>query len=121
MENIAKVIADYGVLIVIAGVFLWTYIEDKKDRKAERKTQAEQHDRMIEVVANNNAAIRQNSAVLEKTKDMTNDIEEKLTLIENSVSELHAMIKDHNNYADEIYQNLIKEIKQLKKSSNTTD
>lgn len=119
MENIAKVIADYGVLIVIAGVFLWTYIEDIKERKAERKEQSKQHDKLIELVANNNEIVRQNSNALETNNEFKEDIVDKLTMIENNVSELRSMIKEHNNQADEIYQNLIKEIKQLKKASNT--
>ena len=121
MENIAKIIVDYGVLIVIAGVFLWNYIEDIKERKEERKEQSKKHDRLIELVANNSEIIRQNSSAIEKNNEFKEDIEDKLTMIENSVSELHSMIKEHNNHADEIYENLIREIKQLKKVSNTTD
>lgn len=120
MESIAKVIADYGILIVIAGVFLWTYIEDIKERKAERKEQSKQHDKLIELIANNSEVIRQNSSAIEKNNEFKEDIEDKLTLIENNVSALHSMIKEHNNHADEIYENLIKEIKQLKKASDTT-
>lgn len=120
MEVIAKLIESNGILIVIAAIFLWQYIEDKKERKAERKSQSEQHDRLIEVVANNNTVVKQNSLALERAREVNEDIEDKLTLIENSVSELHSMIKEHNNHADEIYENLMKEIKQLKKASDTT-
>lgn len=33
MESTIKLIGDYGITIVIAGVFLWTVIVDKKDNK----------------------------------------------------------------------------------------
>lgn len=41
MTEVTKLIGEYGVLIVIAAIFLYTYVIDRKDRKAERKVTGE--------------------------------------------------------------------------------
>ena len=87
-------------------------------RKIERKAQSEQHDRMIEVVANNNAIVRQNSTVIERNKDINDGVIDKSNLIEKGIGELHSLVTEHTSSTEEIYARLVKEIDQLKKSSN---
>jgi len=38
MADTAKLIGEYGILVVIAAIFLYTYIVDRKDRRDERKS-----------------------------------------------------------------------------------
>ncbi|MFR8116915.1 MAG: hypothetical protein ACLVAK_07935 [Clostridia bacterium] len=34
MEELAKMVIDYGVMIIIVAIFLWDYVANKKDMKS---------------------------------------------------------------------------------------
>lgn len=71
MEEIAQLITNYGVMIVIVAIFLWDYIANKKDMK---DTLATMKDTNLNI-----------SNCLEEMKDSNRNMEKSLDLLQKSM------------------------------------
>lgn len=123
METLIGLLFEKGTLVVIAAIFLWQYIVETQEKKKERGAQAAQTKDMIEVVANNNLIAQRNIAALENIAEMdlrqqqsSVELELQITSIEEKIVALHNLVQGHNKQAEDIYNNLLKEIKSLKKA-----
>ncbi len=71
MEEIAQLITNYGVMIVIVAIFLWDYIANKKDMK---DTLGTMKDTNLNI-----------SNCLEEMKDSNRNMEKSLDLLQKSM------------------------------------
>ena len=71
MEELAKLITNYGVMIVIVSIFLWDYVANKKEIK-----------RTLETMRDTNSNI---SNCLEEMKDSNRNMEKSLDLLQKSM------------------------------------
>ena len=71
MEELAQMITNYGVMIVIVVIFLWDYITNKKDIKETLMT-----------MKDTNVNI---SSCLEEMKDSNRNMEKSLDLLQKSM------------------------------------
>lgn len=71
MEELAQLITNYGVMIVIVAIFLWDYVANKKDMK-----------NALETMKDTNLNI---SNCLEEMKDSNKNMEKSLDLLQKSM------------------------------------
>lgn len=71
MEELAQLITNYGVMIVIVAIFLWDYVANKKDMKS-----------TLETMKDTNLNI---SSCLEEMKDSNRNMEKSLDLLQKSM------------------------------------
>ena len=71
MEEIAQLVTNYGVMIVIVAFFLWDYVTNKKDMKS-----------TLETMKDTNLNI---SNCLEEMKDSNRNMEKSLDLLQKSM------------------------------------
>ncbi len=71
MEELAQMITNYGVMIIIVAIFLWDYIANKKDIK---ETLMAMKDTNVNI-----------SSCLEEMKDSNRNMEKSLDLLQKSM------------------------------------
>ena len=71
MEELAQLITNYGVMIVVVAIFLWDYVSNKKDMK-----------NALETMKDKNLNI---SNCLEEMKDGNKNMEKSLDLLQKSM------------------------------------
>lgn len=98
---IISAIAENGILIIIAGIFLYFIITDKKTKDAERKEEKEKTATVLQELANSNRNIAESLNLLKTSIDTNtqefkqhderainqfNNIDNKLTIITEKLS-----------------------------------
>ena len=103
MLELAKAISEYGILIVIAGLFLYFYISDKRtwqknqDKQFERSNEI--NDKLTEIIAKNTSRLDIHETSLSKhscdSKQSFDDlnsrvdkIDDKIDLLQSTTNEL---------------------------------
>lgn len=84
MEEIAKIIFQYGGTVVMAVLFVWLFIQERKDLEKEREN---------------------NNSVLNELSKSNNNIAESLNLLKTSMDNTNTEFKQHDeraikNFAD---------------------
>lgn len=81
MIDIATLIGNLGVMIVICGVFLYSHLEDRKDKK--------QNDARVVIALENSAnAICSNSVIIKNTEEMHREMGKELAEIQADITEI---------------------------------
>lgn len=127
MENLAKVITNYGILVIIAIIFLWQYIEELKEKKTDREKQEENMEALREALNNNTEVLHLAQGYHKKLDDdleanfnnlnISNDdvkkllgiMQEDITSIAKKVESQEALNGEELEKLDEIFL-LIKEL-----------
>lgn len=78
MEEIAKVIFQYGGTVVMAILFVWLFIQERKDLEKEREN---------------------NNSVLNELSKSNNNIAESLNLLKTSMDNTNTEFKQHDERA----------------------
>ena len=86
METIIKPIVDNGILVVIAGVFLYSYLNDKKEAK------------------NRDAKYNESLSLLSKSSD---NIAKSLDLLTRSMDENKELLNRHDERSVKINENVL--------------
>lgn len=98
MEEIAKIIFQYGGTVVMAVLFVWLFIQERKDLEKEREN---------------------NNSVLRELSKSNNNIAESLNLLKTSMDNTNTEFKQHDERAikqfGNINENLIKIEEKLNK------
>ena len=108
MVDIATLISNLGLMIVISGVFIYTHLEYRKDKK-------ENHKRDILALENSSDAIVVNSKILKNTEDMHRIMDSKIDDIYRKIEELENEYAQGNGEIFKILEDVKKELEGLRK------
>lgn len=121
MLEITKAIADFGVLLVIAGIFLYFYITDKRswqksqDKMFERSNEI--NDKLTSIIAGNTVKMDEHSNSLNRhsseSKQYFDDLNQRVERIDTKVDKLQATTKELAT--KEMAEDIKEELKNLKR------
>lgn len=102
MLELAKAISEYGILIVIAGLFLYFYISDRRvwqknqDKQFERSNEI--NDKLTEIIANNTSRLDLHETSLNQhscdSKQSFDDLNNRVDKIDDKIDILHSTTKE---------------------------
>lgn len=102
MFELAKAISEYGILIVIAGLFLYFYISDRKawqknqDKQFERSNEI--NDKLTEIIAKNTSRLDLHETSLNKhscdSKQSFDDLNSRVDRIDDKIDLLQSTTKE---------------------------
>lgn len=73
MENILNLIGSFGGLVVLAGLFVWSYLQDRKENKKRQEDDEKretQNQEMLKSVAQSNENIAKSIDAINNTTDV---------------------------------------------------
>ena len=121
MLEITKAVADFGVLIVIAGIFFYFYITDKRawqrsqDKQFERSNEI--NDKLTNIIADNTAKLNIHEAILDKhssdSKQSLGNLNSKVDKIDDKIDKLQSTTNEL--FTKEMAEDIKKELKDLKR------
>lgn len=121
MLEITRAISEYGILLVIAGIFLWFYITDKKswqksqDKMFERSNEI--NDKLTSIISANTVKVDEHSNSLNRHSDESkhsfDDLNQRVDRIDNKVDKLQATTKELAT--KEMAEEIKEELKNLKR------
>lgn len=96
MLEVIKAVSDFGVLLVIAGLFLYFYISDRKnwqknqDKRFERSNEI--NDKLTNIIIDNTTRLNIHETILDKhaedSKDSLNSLNIKVDRIDTKIEKL---------------------------------
>lgn len=96
MLETTKAISEYGILVVIAGIFLYFYISDKRswqksqDKQFERSNEI--NDKLTNIIIDNTTRLNIHESILDKhaedSKDSLNGLNMKVDRIDTKIEKL---------------------------------
>ena len=121
MLELAKAISEYGILIVIAGLFLYFYISDRRvwqknqDKQFERSNEI--NDKLTEIIAKNTSGLDLYKTSLNKhscdSKQSFDDLNSKVDRIDDKIDLLHSTTKELAT--KEMAEEIKEEVRNLKR------
>lgn len=120
MMETTKVISEYGILMVIAGIFLYFYISDKKSWAKTQEKQFERsneiNDKLTKIIAENTAKINIHESMLDKhtidSKESFDELGSKIDKIDDKIDQLQDYTKEV--VTKEMAEEIKKEVQSLK-------
>lgn len=121
MLEITKAVADFGVLMVIAGIFLYFYITDKRTWQKSQEKQFERsneiNDKLTDIIGNNTAKLNIHEAILDKhtsdSRQSFGDLNAKVDRIDNKIDQLQSSTNEL--FTKEMAEDIKKELRDLKR------
>lgn len=116
-----KAISEYGILMVIAGIFLYFYISDKRSWAKTQEKQFERsneiNDKLTKIIAENTAKINIHETTLDKhTNDSKQSFDELNSKVDRIDSKLETLQSTTNELATkEMAEEIKREVRELKK------
>lgn len=116
-----KAISEYGILMVIAGIFLYFYISDKRSWAKTQEKQFERsneiNDKLAKIIAENTVKINAHESILDKH---TIDSEQNFDKLGSKIDEIDSKIDKLQDYTKEtatkqMAEEIKKEVRELKK------
>ena len=98
MSETIKLIVDYGILMVIAGVFIWNTIQDRIDKK--------------DATEKNEKRDTKYNESLQLLSQSNDNIASALNLLKTSTDTNNSLLKEHDERAIKICENIV-EIKAM--------
>lgn len=92
MEEIIKMIANYTLLIVIAGLYLWDSIQNKK--------------KSSELESQNNAILKQNTKCLEEMSKSNINTSKSLEIIQENMTTQKEFLYKHDEHCQRTATNM---------------
>lgn len=102
MLETTKAISEYGILVVIAGIFLYFYISDKRswqknqDKQFERSNEI--NDKLANIIADNTIRLNLHESILDKhsedSKQSLEDLNYKVDRIDDKIEVLQSTTKE---------------------------
>lgn len=121
MLELAKAISEYGILIVIAGLFLYFYIYDRRvwqknqDKQFERSNEI--NDKLTEIIAKNTSRLDLHETSLNKhsydTKHSFDDLNSRVDKIDDKIDLLQSTTKELAT--KEMAEEIKEEVRSLKR------
>lgn len=121
MLEITKAVADFGVLIVIAGIFFYFSITDKRtwqrnqDKRFEKSNEI--NDKLTNIIADNTTMLNIHEAILDKhsadSKQSLGDLNSKVDKIDDKIDKLQSTTNEL--FTKEMAEDIKKELKDLKR------
>lgn len=93
MEEIAKIMFQYGGTVVMAVLFVWLFIQERKDLEKEREN---------------------NNSVLQELSKSNNNIAESLNLLKTSMDNTNTEFKQHDERAIQEFSHIKEDLLILK-------
>ncbi len=121
MMETTKAISEYGILMVIAGIFLYFYISDKRSWAKTQEKQFERsneiNDKLTKIIAENTAKINIHETTLDKhTNDSKQSFDELNSKVDRIDSKLETLQSTTNELATkEMAEEIKREVRELKK------
>lgn len=122
MLELTKAISEYGILMVIAGVFLYFYFTDKRawlksqERWFDRSNEI--NDKLTSIIAENTAKINIHESTLDKhtaeSKQSFDELGSKIDRIDGKIDMLQAHTKE--TATREMAEEIKEEVRSLKES-----
>ena len=120
MMETTKAISEYGILMVIAGIFLYFYISDKKSWAKTQEKQFERsneiNDKLTKIIAENTAKINIHESILDKhtidSKESFDELGSKIDKIDDKINQLQDYTKEV--VTKEMAEEIKKEVQSLK-------
>lgn len=94
-EAMVGAILNYGVLGVIAVIFLKSYYEDKEDSKRFKENLLDNEKQMAIILSQTMDTVAKNNSIIKNTENMHKEMDEKLEKIENT---LNRLVENSNQY-----------------------
>lgn len=121
MMETTKAISEYGILMVIAGIFLYFYISDKRSWAKTQEKQFERsneiNDKLTKIIAENTAKINIHETTLDKhtadSKQSFDELESKIDKIDGKIDLLQANTKEIAT--KEMAEEIKEEVRSLKR------
>lgn len=121
MLETTKAIADFGVLIVIAGLFLYFYITDKRSWQKSQEKQFERsneiNDKLANIIASNTSRLDMHENSLDKhsaeSAHRFEDLNSKIDKIDGKIETLQATTNEL--VTKEMAEDIKEELKSLKR------
>lgn len=121
MLEVIKAISDFGVLLVIAGLFLYFYIADRKnwqknqDKRFERSNEI--NDKLTDIIIDNTTRLNIHESILDKhsndSKQSLNDLNSKVDRIDNKIETLQQTTNEL--VTKEMAEEIKEEVRSLKR------
>lgn len=121
MLEVIKAISDFGVLLVIAGLFLYFYIADRKnwqknqDKRFERSNEI--NDKLTNIIIDNTTRLNIHETILDKhaedSKQSLNDLNSKVDRIDNKIETLQQTTNEL--VTKEMAEEIKEEVRSLKR------
>ncbi|MBZ2386695.1 hypothetical protein K8P03_05200 [Anaerococcus murdochii] len=120
MIETTKAVSEYGILMVIAGIFLYFYITDKRAWTKSQEKQFERsneiNDKLTKIIAENTAKINIHESTLDKHTDESrqsfDELGSKIDRIDGKIDMLQARTKE--TATREMAEEIKKEVRSLK-------
>ena len=120
MIETTKAITEYGILMVIAGVFLYFYISDKRSWAKTQEKQFERsneiNDKLTKIIAENTVKINMHESTLDKhsndSRQSFDELGSKIDKIDDKIDMLQAHTKE--TATKEMAEEIKKEVQSLK-------
>ena len=121
MMETTKAISEYGILMVIAGIFLYFYISDKRSWAKTQEKQFERsneiNDKLTKIIAENTAKINIHETTLDKhtadSKQSFDELNSKVDRIDSKLETLQSTTKELAT--KEMAEEIKREVRELKK------
>ena len=92
MTDFVKIIPEYGVLVVIAAVFLWNFLKERAESRNDKiamieaiQANAKSQENIAQALELLRESTKQNSEVFMRHDDRAVEIDRKLTRIEDAI------------------------------------
>lgn len=95
-----KLVSQFGVLVVIAGVFLYTYLQDRKDQKKKEEVNVKRDDEY--------------RTTIKLLADSTNNVAKALDLLREAEHNTTVLIQQHDQRSIAIKEDLAKGFGEIK-------
>lgn len=122
MLELAKAVSEFGVLIIIAALFLYFYISDKRSWQKNQEKQFERsneiNDKLTDIIIDNTTRLNEHETILDKhaedSKDSLNSLNIKVDRIDDKIETLQ---KTTNELATkEMAEEIKEEVRSLKRT-----
>lgn len=122
MIETTKAISEYGILMVIAGIFLYFYITDKRAWTKSQEKQFERsneiNDKLTKIIAENTSKINIHESTLDKhsadSRQSFDELGSKIDKIDSKIDQLQDYTKEV--VTKEMAEEIKKEVRSLKES-----
>lgn len=125
MLELAKAVSEFGILLVIAGLFLYFYIGDRKnwqknqDKRFERSNEI--NDKLTNIIIDNTTRLNLHESILDKhaedSKQSLSDLNSKVDRIDDKIETLQ---QTTNELATkEMAEEIKEEVRSLKRTSKS--
>ena len=122
MLELTKAISEFGVLIIIAALFLYFYVSDKRSWQKNQERQFERsneiNDKLANIIADNTTRLNMHESILDKhaedSKQSLHDLNSKVDRIDDKIETLQQTTNEL--VTKEMAEEIKEEVRSLKRT-----